>query len=906
MEVEKLTSLTRSLVKPQDAPDKGSQPVAEQLDELIKQSLPDEPNLQQAKSYLTAISQLLDECFDASLPIDDILIGRAKAIDELLIRLWRTSINSECDDAALIAVGGFGRAELHPYSDIDLLILTHQERKVSKSLKENLEQFITALWDLGLDIGHSVRDIKTCTKMAKQDVTVMTNLIESRLIIGSQALFTDLNDMIDSKGLWPSTEFFSAKFNEQQEQHEKFRKASYALEPNIKKSPGSLRDIQLIGWVTKRHYGIGNLNDLAEERYLTEHEYQTLVSCESYLWRLRFALHQVAGRGEDRLLFDYQKPVAEKMQYKDSEHLHDVEHLMQDYFKVVRTTRELNDMLLQHFSESILYGNKNFDIKPIDEHFQVWGARIECTTENLFIKDPVKLIELFYHIACDEEILGVRAPTIRQIINSRNEIDFEAFHNNPESKRLFMEILRHPNGMKRAFVYMRRYGVLRTYLPAYARIVGQMQYDLFHIYTVDEHTLFVMQNIDSFSKDQTVEEFPLANKVMKLIPKRELLLLGALFHDIGKGQGGDHSELGAVIAREFCQSHGLSQQETNLVVWLVADHLVMSMTAQRKDITDPNVIHEFASRVGSLDCLNYIYLLTVADICATSHTLWNSWKDTLLSDLYQLTRAALQRGLDNPQNFTESVRKAKAEAVDELNRKGIKAHVINHLWENFKDDYFIRNPVKRIAWQTYQILKQPKSDSIVAVFRDKRNLTTEIFVYMTKHEEYFTKITSLIHKKNLSIHDASLHSTTNGFILGAFVVLEADGQSITDRGRVDSLKDLLTQKVEDNQLQDDVEVVFRRNHRYKHFDVPTEIDFHVAENARRTMLEITTLDRPGLLAEIGMAFLECGVELHSAKVVTLGEKVEDLFSLTNLDGSLLTGQQELALKMALTDRLDKE
>ena len=271
-----------------------------------------------------------------------------------------------------------------------------------------------------------------------------------------------------------------------------------------------------------------------------------------------------------------------------------------------------------------------------------------------------------------------------------------------------------------------------------------------------------------------------------------------------------------------------------------------------------------------------------------------------------MTRTALQRGLDNPQNFTESVRKAKAEVVDELSKKGVKAHIINHLWENFKDDYFIRNPVKRIAWQTHQILKNPSSDTVVDVYRDKRNLTTEIFVYMPKHEEYFTQITSLIHKKNLSIHDASLHSTTNGFIMGSFVVLESDGSSITDSDRVDSLMTLLTQKVEDEQLQNDIEVAFKRNHRYKHFDVPTEITFQVTENARRTMLEITTLDRPGLLAEIGKAFLESGVELHSAKVVTLGEKVEDLFSVTNLDGSLLTGQQELSLKMALIDRLDSE
>ena len=306
MEVKKLTSLTRSLVKPEDAPVKGAQPVADQLKQLTATSLSNTPSVAECKNYLAEVSTILDKCFDDSLSIKDILTGRATAIDELLTRLWHATLKDEADTAALIAVGGYGRAELHPFSDIDLLILTQKERKVSKVFKEALELFITALWDLGLDIGHSVRDLKMCKKMAKDDVTVMTNLIESRQITGNEELYSELNDLIHAKGLWPSTDFYRAKYREQQEQHEKFRKASYALEPNIKKSPGSLRDIQLIAWVTKRHYGVVSLNELVEERFLTEHEYQTLVACENYLWRLRFALHQVAGRGEDRLLFDYQ------------------------------------------------------------------------------------------------------------------------------------------------------------------------------------------------------------------------------------------------------------------------------------------------------------------------------------------------------------------------------------------------------------------------------------------------------------------------------------------------------------------------------------------------------------------------------------------------------------------------
>lgn len=880
-----------------------SNSVLTKIEELAYERLSSSSTVTDFKQYLNATSQMLDSAFDQKHPVEDLLNGRALAVDLLLIEIWEQCSHSEQDKCALIAVGGFGRSELHPYSDIDLLILTPKEDDLTQEVKDSLSDFITHLWDLGLDIGHSVRDLDACMDMAKSDVTVMTNLLESRLIAGRVELFDELSVAIEKDDVWPSDEFFTAKYQEQRNRHEKFKKTSYALEPNIKKSPGALRDIQLVDWVTKRHFKVDGLKDLIEENFVTGHEYQTLHESELYLWRLRFALHQVAGRGEDRLLFDHQKPVAEKMGYRDSTHMADVEHLMQDYYKVVRTIRELNDMLLQHFSETILAKGEDSAIVPIDENFQRHGIQIEARSDDLFLKDPVKLLQLFLYMAEDKEIRGIRAPTLRQIFIARKEIDLSAFQNNPESKKLFLDILKHPNGMTRAFTYMKRYGVLRTYLPTYARIVGQMQFDLFHIYTVDEHTLFVMNNIDSFSKEESKEQFPLCHEVMSQIPQRELLLLGGLFHDIGKGQGGDHSEIGAVEARKFCKSHGLNKKETDLVVWLVADHLIMSMTAQRKDITDPEVIHQFASRVGSVECLNYIYLLTVADICATSHSLWNNWKDTLLSDLYKLTSNALERGLENPLETDEIINEVKREAIDHIAQKGYETDQIETIWHDFKDDYFIRNPVKRISWQTRQLLKNDTNSTIVSVYHDRQTMATEVFVYMPKHERYFTQITSLIHKKNLSIQDASLHSTEAGFILGSFVILESDGSAISDHRRAQSLKHLLAKKLKRNELEDS-EGLQKPHHRYQHFNVPTEITFDISENGRRTLVELSTLDRPGLLAEIGFAFLECEVELHSAKVVTLGEKVEDVFSVTNLDESLLSGQQQLNLKMAMLDRLE--
>ena len=877
--------------------------IQELIQDLLTKHLGNKPGVSDYKTYIEQISLMLDQAFDEKQPISRLLKARALATDELLTIIWQQAITEEGHGCSLIAVGGYGRSELHPYSDIDLLILTPKTSKISRSLKDGLERFVASLWDLGLDIGHSVRDIKSCYTMAKSDVTVMTNLMESRLIIGDEVAFDELQEKLNSKRLWPSKDFFTAKFQEQRNRHEKFKKTSYALEPNIKKSPGSLRDIQLISWVTKHHYNVDSLSELVDSDFVTGHEYQTLRQSELFLWRLRFALHQIAGRAEDRLLFDFQKPVAEKMGYEDSKHQVDVEHLMQDYYKVVRTVRELNDMLLQHFSETILKRDKDRTIKAIDDNFQRCGVRIEARADDLFIRDPNKLLELFLHMADDPEIIGIRAPTLRQIFIARQEIDSQAFYNDAEARRLFIEIIKHPNGMERAFTYMKRYGVLRTYLPSYARIVGQMQYDLFHIYTVDEHTLFVMNNIASFSRPESRAEFPLCHQVMMEVPQRELLLLGALFHDIGKGQGGDHSEIGAIEAHKFCQAHGLCKHDTEVIVWLVADHLVMSMTAQRKDITDPDVIHQFASRVGTVENLNYIYLLTVADICATSHTLWNNWKDTLLSDLYKLTRNALERGLENKIKTKDLINDVKSSVIESLKGRGFNAETVLTLWQNFKDDYFVRNPVKRIAWQTRILLSKGAEASLVDIYRDPQNLATELFVYMPQHKGYFTHITTMIYRKNLSIQDASLHTTEDDYMMGSFVLLESDGSAVEDASRGKGLKELLTQQLNGESVEDS-NGIQKAPHRYQHFDVPTEVNFSVAENGLRTLVEISTLDRPGLLAEIGMAFQTCDVALQSAKVVTLGEKVEDVFYVTNPDQSLLTGQQELTLKMALLDRLD--
>jgi len=851
--------------------------ITDKLDQLAEHYLHAESGFEQYRQYLQQASQYLSEQFDQRTDVAALLHARSHCIDTLLAHLWHQCLVSFETTLSLIAVGGYGRGELHPFSDIDLLILYPDK---SSGFEEHIQNFITCLWDSGLENGHSVRNLKQCRSLAKDDITIATNLMESRPLAGDENLFSKMIEQTGPNKIWSGKSFFAAKYQEQRDRHLKFQKTSYSLEPNIKKSPGTLRDIQLVGWVAKRHFHVNSLQQLVKLGFLTITEFKTIEKCETFLWRVRFALHLVAGRAEDRLLFDHQKPVAEMLGLTNGEHLTAVEQMMKRYYRVVKTIRELNDMLLQDFSETILGNDTDHRIITLDDDFQIHGKQIEIRHNNVFRDNPSCLLKLFLHLADHPTLRGVRAPTLRRIMIDRELINNDEFRSKDENKKLFIELFRHPHGIGKPFVLMKRYGVLKAYLPAYARILGQMQYDLFHIYTVDEHTLFVMDNLAQFSEPENEQTIPLCAEVIQQIKKRELLYLAALFHDIGKGQGGAHSIIGADIALTFCQLHRLDEEDAELVSWLVKNHLIMSMTAQRKDITDPDVINQFAQLIETTEHLNNLYLLTVADIRATSPNLWNNWKDSLLQNLYHHTYMALDRGLENPKEKAEAIEEAKAQAMLILKKKRIASNTIEKLWSRFKDDYFVRNDVTRIAWQTREIIYHEKQAPLISVSKHQETAATEIFVYMPKHANYFTLITTMLYEKNLSIQDASLHSTFDGYILGSFVILEADGNPISSERRIHSIKKILSKNLR-NPGRHYKHLKRRTPHRYSHFNVKTKVKFTLSENGERTLMELVALDKPGLLARIGQAFRKLDVELHSAKVVTLGEKVEDIFSITN-------------------------
>ncbi len=547
--------------------------------------------LQSGKEYL------IDQ-FESGGSIKDILYRRAWLIDQLLTSVWQNTISSE--NVSLVAVGGYGRGELHPCSDIDLMILTPP--RIDRTLKQEIEQFLTFLWDIGLEVGHSARSVKDCFNAARADITVATNLMEARLITGTEKLFHDMCKATGPKKIWPSRKFFQAKWAEQIERYRKYDGTEHKLEPNIKEGPGGLRDIQVVDWVAKRHFSASRLSELVDHNFLTLDEYKILADGREFLWRVRFALHTQTGRHEDRLLFDHQRNVARAFGY-DTKDNSGVEQFMKVYHRTVRELGRLNEMLLQHFQEAIIYAKRREKIKPINKRFQIRNDFIEVCDNRVFKRWPFALLELFLLIQQNDRVKGVRASTIRLVRESIHLID-DKYRNDLRNQSLFLEIIRQPRRVGHELRRMHRYGVLSAYLPEFSVIEGLMQFDLFHVYTVDEHTLFVVRNMRLFEHGEHSDKFPLCQQILKEIPKQELLYLAGMFHDIAKGRGGSHADLGAEDALRFCHNHKLPEFDCRLVAWLVRNHLLMTKTAQRKDINDPEVINHFASKVGDIMHLN--------------------------------------------------------------------------------------------------------------------------------------------------------------------------------------------------------------------------------------------------------------------------------------------------------------
>jgi len=827
------------------------------------------------RSELRAERETLIAAFHAGRPVQQLLRGLARSVDHTLRKLARA--HGVTRRAAIIAVGGYGRGELFPHSDVDVLIVVPEDSRADEL--SAIESLVGSLWDLGLHIGHSVRTVAECREQAAQDVTVLTSMLESRRVAGPAALFRQfVNNVLET--IDPQ-HFFREKVLEQQQRHLKYQEAAYSLEPNCKESPGGLRDLHTLLWVA-RAAGLGtSWDELVAGGLLTAEEGRWLQRSERTLKQLRARLHIVAGRREDRLLFDVQTAIADAEGLAPTAAHRPSEVLMQRYYRAAKLVTQLNTIVLQNIEEQ-LFPREDPQPQPIDAVFVARGEMLDIVDDGAFDRDPDALLRGFLVLQQHPDLKGMTARLLRALWHARFLIDAD-FRRDPRNRETFIAILQQPRGIVHGLRRMNQWSVLGRYLPVFRRIVGQMQHDLFHVYTVDQHILQVVRNLRRFTMAEYAHEYPLCSQLIAELDRHWLLYVAALFHDIAKGRGGDHSELGARDVRVFCRQHGIRGEDAALVEFLVLHHLTMSQVAQKQDIADPEVVGRFAELVGTERRLTALYLLTVADIRGTSPRVWTSWKGKLLEDLFRMTRRRLG-GEALPATAVLEGRTEEARRI--LDLYGISAAAHEPLWQQLDVVYFMRNSAREIAWHTRTLLAHVNTAR--AIVRSRLAPTgdaVEVLLYVRDQKDLFARVCGYFDSRNLSILDAKIHTTRHGYALDSFL--------ITDHGRTD-YRELLA--LINKQLADWIEAITplpppvkgRLSRHSRHFPVAPNVTLAAGERGRQHLLSITTTDRIGLLYAITRVLATHDVNVHTAKINTLGERVEDVFL---IDGAILEDER---------------
>ena len=830
------------------------------------------------RSDLRAERALLIAAFKAGGRVETLLRGLTACVDRTLARLARSQGLSR--RVAIVAVGGYGRGELFPHSDVDILIVLPENAGDTELAA--IEGLIGMLWDLGLEVGHSVRTPQQCAEDAARDVTVLTSMIESRLVVGPAALFEQFVSKV-ARVIDPKT-FFREKLLEQQQRHLKYQEAAYSLEPNCKESPGGLRDLHTLLWIARAAGMGGSWRDLLRGGLLTEEEGRWLRRSERTLKQLRARLHVVAGRREDRLVFDVQGAIAEAEGLKATSVRLPSELLMQRYYRAAKLVTQLNIIVLQNIEER-LFPRPDVPPQRIDDVFLARGELLDIADDDAFGRDPDALLRGFLVLQQHPDLKGMTARLLRALWHARFLIDAR-FRRSPANRATFVAILQQPRGVVRALRSMNQWSVLGRYLPVFRRIVGQMQHDLFHVYTVDQHILQVIRNLRRFTMAEYAHEYPLCSQLIAEFDRHWLLYVAALFHDIAKGRGGDHSELGARDARVFCRQHGIEGEDAALVEFLVLHHLTMSQVAQKEDIADPEVVGRFARLVGNERRLTALYLLTVADIRGTSPRVWTSWKGKLLEDLFRMTRRRLG-GDALPANAVLERRTREARRI--LDLYGISPQAHEPLWNELDVVYFMRNSAREIAWHTRALLAHVNTDRTIVRSRlAPTGDAVEVLVYVRDQKDLFARVCGYFDSRSLSILDAKIHTTRHGYALDSFLV--------TDHGRTE-YRQLLSQI--HKQLTEWIEAVTplpppvkgRLSRHSRYFPVAPNVTLAAGERGRQYLLYITTTDRIGLLYAITRVLATHDVNVHTAKINTLGERVEDVFL---VDGAGLNDEREQA------------
>jgi [protein-PII] uridylyltransferase len=842
------------------------------------------------RAELAASRETLGEAYLGKPRPRVLLRQHTELVDRVVKAVWmQAGVSAR---AALVATGGYGRGELYPASDVDLLVLLAGEP--GKAERECLERLIGAFWDIGLEVAHSVRTVEGCLEAAASDITVRTTLLESRHLAGSRALFARMRETIGQ--LTDPVVFFKAKKLEQEQRHAKHQDTPYALEPNLKEAPGGLRDLHMIHWVA-RACGIGrHWRDLVAHGLLEHEEARQLARHELTLQDLRIRLHYLAGRREDRLVFDLQAALAAQLGYSETPARRASEAMMQRYYRTAKAVTQLNAVLLQNL-EARLLPDAEQSAQPLNERFLVRGELLEVSDEALFTKEPAAILESFLLLMQHQELRGMTAPTLRALWRARGRIDTR-FRRDPLAQLLFVLILQQPRGIVHEFRRMNQYGILGRYLPEFGRIVGQMQHDLFHVYTVDQHILMVVRNLRRFTMPEFAHEFPLCSALMNGFERRWLLYIAALYHDIAKGRAGDHSGLGARDARRFCRRHGLSADDTDLVVFLVEEHLSMSRVAQKEDIFDPDVVRVFAERIGSERRLIALYLLTVADIRGTSPKVWNAWKAKLLEDLFRAARRALT---GEPLRLDAALAEKQAEAARLLRLYALPDSVKDGFWEQLDTTYFLRHDAQEIAWQTRNLHYRLHSERPVV----KARLAPfggdglQVMVYTPDREALFARICGYFERAGFNIVAAKVHTTRNGYALDTFLVM-GPGHGAHYRDLISMIEaELADELVSQKALAPPRGG--RLSRRVRHFPISPVVDIRPDERGAYHVLSIVASDRPGLLYGLARILARYHIDLHTARINTLGDRAEDVFLVSG--EALASSKTVLQLEQDLLEEL---
>ena len=828
------------------------------------------------------------------------ILNARSNINDALILYTSEKFNISNDEISLIAVGGYGRKEFYPKSDTDLLILINDQKKDQH--KKNISHFLAYLWDIGIEVSHSTRTIKECITEGSRDISIATTLLESRYISGSKKMFENLIKTIDeSKSFWSNKDFYQEKVDEQIKRHLQFNNTAYNLEPDIKNGPGSLRDLHTIFWLCKKFLGIDQIEELLNHNILTEKQLQQLINSRNFLSLIRYSLHSETKRAENRLLFEYQKKLAKQLNYEDQDHLIGVEIFMQDYYKSASTISRMNEIILQTLKQQFLEISEN-KVKDINQNFQIKNQLVGLKDDISFKDKPALLLEIFLLFQKNKDIEGIDAKTIGLITNNLQLINKD-FRRKIEHKEIFLEILKAPEGVTHELRRMNLYGVLGHYIPAFGLIEGRMQYDLFHAFTVDEHTLFVVSNLRRLALTRFNHEFPEDSQKMQAIESPEILYIAGLFHDIAKGRGGDHSIIGAEEAEVFCLDHGLTNYDSKVVSWLVMNHLVFSLTAQKKDIYDPNVIRDLALLIGDELRLDYLYLLTVCDVRATNPTLWNSWKKRLFDDLYLLTKKALREGLEEPIDKEELIREKISLTKNELNNHEFQ-NVENFL-SYFDDDYFIKFNMNEILKQSLVMINRNipnKAQDIIDISAIDNEDYFYAFVFTQIDNESFYKITSIFEQEGVSVRDAKVVRVNEEYCIYSFYFDHMRTMKDEINQKNEAINKYINEAMASDSFsaQSSSQILSRR---LRSFDKKVDISFSEDLIHNRTVMEITCIDRPGLLSNISKILKEESIWIQSAKIATIGENADDIFYLNNSKKECIDQSIYESLKAKINDSI---